>query len=164
MSRASPARCRLRFTRRCSPPAGMRWRCGSLCCLSHSGCWDCWSPKFWCGAPAATSAADMLQVSVTKRRAEFSLAARVAAPTPGVLALFGRSGSGKTTLVNITSGLLRADTAEIQLDEDVLTDTRAGILVPPERRRIGYVFQEARLFPHRTVAGNLRYGEKRVRA
>lgn len=106
----------------------------------------------------------MLQVSVTKRRAEFCLTAEFAAPTPGVIALFGRSGSGKTTLVNIISGLLGADTAEIQLDEDVLTDTRAGILVPPERRRIGYVFQEARLFPHRTVAGNLRYGEKRARA
>src|SRR5207249_5882099 len=68
------------------------------------------------------------------------------------------------TLVNMISGLLAPDAGEVRLDDEVLTDSRAGIAVPAERRRIGYVFQDARLFPHLTVAGNLRYGEKRARA
>lgn len=105
----------------------------------------------------------MLHVSVTKRRTGFALEANLDAPTPGVMALFGRSGSGKTTLVNIISGLLAPDSGEIRLDDQVLTDTRRGIAVPVERRRIGYVFQDARLFPHLTVLGNLRYGERRAR-
>jgi len=99
----------------------------------------------------------MLQVSVVRKRPGFSLEATFAAPTPGVIALFGRSGSGKTTLVNIISGLSAPDAGDIRLDEDVLTD------VPVERRRIGYVFQDARLFPHLNVTGNLRYGETRAR-
>jgi molybdate transport system ATP-binding protein len=106
----------------------------------------------------------MLQVSVLRRRPGFSLEGSFAAPTPGIIALFGRSGSGKTTLINIISGLSVADAGDIRLDEEVLTDTRAGVAVPVERRRIGYVFQDARLFPHLSVAGNLRYGEKRSRA
>jgi molybdate transport system ATP-binding protein len=106
----------------------------------------------------------MLRVSVTRQRGGFSLAAEFAAPTPGVIALFGRSGSGKTTLVNLISGLLTADEGRISLGEEVLTDTRARIAVPVERRRIGYVFQDARLFPHLSVAGNLRYGERRAAA
>jgi len=106
----------------------------------------------------------MLQVSATHAYQDFTLQAEFSAPTPGVIALFGRSGSGKTSLVNIISGLLRANAAVVRLDAQVLTDTRAGILVPPEQRRIGYVFQEPRLFPHLTVHGNLNYGARRVRA
>lgn len=106
----------------------------------------------------------MLEVAARKQFADFALQARFAAPTPGVMALFGRSGSGKTTLINILSGLLAADAAEVRLDDEVLTDTRAGVCVPPEERRIGYVFQEPRLFPHLTVAGNLNYGARRARA
>jgi molybdate transport system ATP-binding protein len=104
----------------------------------------------------------MLRVSVVKRRPEFTLRASFEAPTPGVIALFGRSGSGKTTLVDIIAGLLPPDEGEVQLAGSVLTDTRRGIAVAVERRRIGYVFQDARLFPHLTVLGNLRYGEKRA--
>ena len=106
----------------------------------------------------------MLKVAVVRKRPEFTLEASYAAPTPGITAVFGRSGSGKTTLVNMISGLLAPDAGEVRLDDEVLTDSRAGIAVPAERRRIGYVFQDARLFPHLTVAGNLRYGEKRARA
>ena len=106
----------------------------------------------------------MLKVAVVRKRPEFTLEASFAAPTPGITAVFGRSGSGKTTLVNMISGLLAPDAGEVRLDDEVLTDSRAGIAVPAERRRIGYVFQDARLFPHLTVAGNLRYGEKRARA
>jgi len=106
----------------------------------------------------------MLRVSVVKRRPGFTLAAAFAAPTPGVIGLFGRSGSGKSTLIDTIAGLLPPDEGEVQLAASVLTDTRSGIAVPPERRRIGYVFQDSRLFPHLSVAGNLRYGEKRARS
>src|ERR1700752_3256457 len=105
----------------------------------------------------------MLRVSLLKRRPEFTLAASFAAPTPGVIALFGRSGSGKSTLIDLIAGLLPADEGEVQLAGTVLTDTRARIAGAPERRRIGYVFQDPRLFPHFTAAGNLRYGLKRAR-
>jgi len=106
----------------------------------------------------------MLRVSLLKRRREFTLAASFAAPTPGLIALFGRSGSGKTTLIEMIAGLLPPDEGEVQLTGTVLTDTRAGIAVAPERRRIGYVFQDSRLFPHLSAAGNLRYGMQRARS
>jgi molybdate transport system ATP-binding protein len=106
----------------------------------------------------------VLTVAVRRARAGFTLEAQFAAPTPGVIALFGRSGSGKTTLINVICGLLAPDTGEIRLDGEVLADTASGVSVPVERRRIGYVFQDPRLFPHLTVAGNLRYGARRARA
>jgi molybdate transport system ATP-binding protein len=99
----------------------------------------------------------MLKVRVVKRRDGFTLDANFEAPTPGVVALFGRSGCGKTTTIDIISGLLAADEARIELDGNVLENT------PPERRRIGYVFQDGRLFPHMTVLRNLRYGMTRAR-
>jgi molybdate transport system ATP-binding protein len=105
----------------------------------------------------------MLEVSVLKQLAGFRLDATFTAPTPGVIALFGRSGSGKTTLTNVISGLLTPDAGAVTLDGELLTDIRRGIALPVERRRIGYVFQQARLFPHLSVAGNLRYGERRSR-
>jgi molybdate transport system ATP-binding protein len=80
-----------------------------------------------------------------------------------VVALFGRSGCGKSTLVNVIAGLLKADSGWVALDDAVLLDTALRIDVPPERRRIGYVFQDARLFPHLSVAANLRYGQTRAR-
>ena len=106
----------------------------------------------------------MLQVKMAKRRDGFALDAQFEVPTPGVVALFGRSGCGKTTAVNIISGLLAADSAYIELDGHVLTDTTAGIAIPPEQRRIGYVFQDGRLFPHMSVLRNLEYGLERTRA
>jgi molybdate transport system ATP-binding protein len=75
-----------------------------------------------------------------------------------ITALFGRSGSGKTTLVNIIAGLLRPERGQVVVDGTVLFDSDAGIDVPSHKRRIGYVFQEARLFPHLTVKHNLLYG------
>ena len=103
----------------------------------------------------------MLKVKVAKRRDGFDLDAQFEAPTPGVVALFGRSGCGKTTAINILSGLLVADSAYIELDGQVLTDTAAGTSIPPEQRRIGYVFQDGRSFPHMSVLRNLQYGLKR---
>jgi molybdate transport system ATP-binding protein len=76
----------------------------------------------------------------------------------GVTALFGRSGSGKTTLVNIIGGLVRPMRGRVVVAGETLVDSTAGILVPRHRRRIGYVFQEARLFPHLDVRQNLLFG------
>ena len=104
----------------------------------------------------------MLRLSVVKRWEGFELRAQLDAPTPGVLALFGRSGCGKTTLINIISGLLQPDEGRVELDGVVLTDTGSRIRIPAERRRVGYVFQDARLFPHLSVLANLRYGERRA--
>jgi molybdate transport system ATP-binding protein len=73
-------------------------------------------------------------------------------------ALFGRSGAGKTTVVNAIAGLIRPNRARISVDDKVFVDTEAGIFVPKHRRRIGYVFQEGRLFPHLTIRQNLHYG------
>jgi molybdate transport system ATP-binding protein len=104
----------------------------------------------------------MFSVELYKRRGAFQLDAKFSAPTPGVVALFGRSGSGKSTLVHIVAGLLDADAGRVVIDDRVLLDSAAGIHVPPQRRRIGVVFQDARLFPHLSVAGNLNYGRKRA--
>lgn len=105
----------------------------------------------------------MLEVSVRKQRAPFLLNADFTLSAPGVIALFGRSGSGKTTLINLIAGLLAPDAGVIRFDGELLTDTARGIAVPAERRRMGYVFQEPRLFPHLNVEANLRYGERRAR-
>ena len=105
----------------------------------------------------------MLSVAVKKRRDRSPWRRHFELPTPGVVALFGRSGCGKSTVVNIIAGLLEADSGRVALDDGVLLDTQRSIDVPPERRRIGYVFQDARLFPHLSVAGNLKYGESAPR-
>jgi molybdate transport system ATP-binding protein len=76
----------------------------------------------------------------------------------GLIALFGRSGAGKTSIVNCTAGLIRPERAYIEIDGTVLDDTDNGIHLPRHRRRVGYVFQEGRLFPHLTVRQNLLYG------
>ena len=105
----------------------------------------------------------MLKVSIRKQRGRFLLDAGFETPTPGVVALFGRSGCGKTTLIDILAGLLEPDAGSIRLDGVDLLDTAHRIRVPTERRQVGYVFQDARLFPHLTVLGNLRYGLQRAK-
>ena len=101
----------------------------------------------------------MLRVDVAKQLGEFSL--EVAFTSEGcVTGLFGVSGAGKTSLINMIAGLLRPDRGVIALDDDVLDDTKRGMHVPSHRRRIGYVFQDARLFPHMNVAENLDYGRR----
>ena len=101
----------------------------------------------------------MLRLDVEKQLGEFSLAASFASEGR-VTGLFGASGAGKTSLVNMIAGLLRPDRGTIMIDGDVVDDTAAGIHVPTWRRRIGYVFQDARLFPHLAVAQNLDYGRR----
>lgn len=100
-----------------------------------------------------------LSVAVRHRFADFELDVDFQAPA-GITVLFGRSGSGKTTVINSVAGLLKPQTAQITLDGDRLHDSGARQFVPVHKRRLGYVFQEARLFPHLTVAQNLRYGLK----
>jgi len=78
--------------------------------------------------------------------------------SPGLTALFGHSGSGKTTILNMIAGTQRPDSGLITVDGRTLTDTEAGIFVPPHRRRVGFVFQDAQLFPHLTVGQNIRFG------
>ena len=98
-----------------------------------------------------------LEVDVSRRLGAFTLEARFTTDS-GLTALFGPSGAGKTSLVNIIAGLLRPDRGKITVQEKVLVDTERGVFVPKYRRRVGYIFQEPRLFPHFTVRQNLLYG------
>jgi len=104
----------------------------------------------------------MLRVELKKRRGAFALDATFSAPTPGVTALFGRSGCGKSTLISLIAGLLAPDAGRVVLDDDVLFDSERHLSVDVRHRRIGVVFQDARLFPHLSVRGNLDYGARRV--
>jgi molybdate transport system ATP-binding protein len=99
----------------------------------------------------------VLAVDVEKRLGDFTLAAKFET-AGGATALFGPSGSGKTTLVNMIAGLVAPDRGRIALDDTVLFDSAARVNVPAHRRRIGYVFQEGRLFPHLSIGQNLDYG------
>jgi molybdate transport system ATP-binding protein len=101
----------------------------------------------------------MLSVDVEKRLGEFTVSVRFATAN-GVTALFGPSGAGKTTLVNMIAGLVTPDRGRIAIADTVLFDSKARINVPAHQRRIGYVFQEGRLFPHLSVASNLDYGRR----
>ncbi len=98
-----------------------------------------------------------LSVRLTHALAGFDLDIAFDAP-PGVTALFGRSGAGKTTIVNAVAGLLRPDAGRVVVGDRVLFDTALGRWLPPHQRRVGYVFQEGRLFPHLSVRQNLAYG------
>ncbi|SDT36158.1 molybdenum ABC transporter ATP-binding protein [Bradyrhizobium canariense] len=101
----------------------------------------------------------MLRVDVSKQHGEFLLEASFTSEGR-VTGLFGASGAGKTSLINIIAGLVRPDRGTIAIDGETLDDTAARIHVPPHRRRIGYVFQDARLFPHLDVSHNLDYGRR----
>jgi molybdate transport system ATP-binding protein len=101
----------------------------------------------------------MLRVDLTKKLGDFTLEANFTSEGR-VTGLFGASGAGKTSLINMIAGLVKPDRGTIALDGEVLDDTAAGVHVPPYRRRIGYVFQDARLFPHLDVRANLDYGRR----
>lgn len=100
-----------------------------------------------------------LLVNIRHRQGEFTLDARFSSDG-GVTALFGRSGSGKTTIVNAIAGLVRPQEGRIEVDGAPVFDSQARLWIPPHLRRLGYVFQEARLFPHMSVAQNLLYGQR----
>jgi molybdate transport system ATP-binding protein len=101
----------------------------------------------------------MLRVDVTKQLGEFTLQASFTSEGR-VTGLFGASGAGKTSLISMIAGLLRPDRGSIVIDGDTLDNTAARIHIPAHRRRIGYVFQDARLFPHLDVRQNLDYGRR----
>jgi molybdate transport system ATP-binding protein len=93
----------------------------------------------------------------------FDLAVKHELPLTGVTALFGHSGSGKTTLLRVFAGLERGAEGRIAFNGEVWQDTSPNrVFLPPEQRAVGYVFQDARLFPHLTVAGNLAFAEQRA--
>jgi molybdate transport system ATP-binding protein len=101
----------------------------------------------------------MLRVDVSKQLGEFFIEAAFASEGR-VTGLFGASGAGKTSLINMIAGLLRPDRGTIAIDGEMLDDSAAHVHIPAHRRRIGYVFQDARLFPHLDVRQNLDYGRR----
>ena len=98
-----------------------------------------------------------ITVDVLSRQGQFTLDLAFASEGR-VTAIFGASGSGKTSLVNVIAGLTRPERAKVTIGGKALADTARGVHVPPHRRRLGYVFQDSRLFPHLSVEGNLSYG------
>ncbi|NGH41822.1 molybdenum ABC transporter ATP-binding protein, partial [Escherichia coli] len=100
----------------------------------------------------------MLELDFTQTLGSHCLQIRETLPASGITAVFGVSGAGKTSLINAISGLTRPQAGRIVLNGRVLNDTAQRICLAPEQRRIGYVFQDARLFPHYKVHGNLQYG------
>jgi molybdate transport system ATP-binding protein len=99
----------------------------------------------------------MLVVDIEKKIGAFTLNTRFMGES-GATVLFGPSGAGKTSVINMIAGLLKPDRGRIVLDDEVLFDGAARIDVPVWRRRVGYVFQEGRLFPHLSVKHNLDFG------
>lgn len=81
----------------------------------------------------------------------------------GVTALFGKSGAGKTSIIQMIAGLTRPDNGRISIDDDAVYDSSTGLDIPAHKRQVGYVFQDARLFPHMNVRRNLEYGSRRNR-
>jgi molybdate transport system ATP-binding protein len=106
----------------------------------------------------------MLTLRADHRLGSFHLKLDVSVPSAGVTALFGRSGAGKSSVVSLLAGLLKPDNGYVKIDNTVLFDSTAGLSVPPEHRRLGYVFQEGRLFPHLSVRNNLLFGHRRIAA
>ncbi|GKX54296.1 molybdenum import ATP-binding protein ModC [Leminorella grimontii] len=102
----------------------------------------------------------MLKLDFKQQLGALGLEVSVEVPANGITAVFGLSGAGKTSLINAVSGLTKPDSGVIMLNDRTLVDCGRGVFIPPEKRRIGYVFQEARLFPHYSIRGNLQYGMK----
>lgn len=95
-------------------------------------------------------------------RGNFTLAVDLSLPVRGVTALFGTSGSGKTTCLRVLAGLENAAQGTVTVDGQTWQDSARGVFAPPHRRSVGYVFQEASLFDHLSVEGNLRFGYERT--
>jgi molybdate transport system ATP-binding protein len=96
-------------------------------------------------------------IAVEKRRGDAHVACRIEAGE-GITVLFGPSGAGKTSILDMVAGLLKPDTGHVRVGGETLFDAATGTDIVPERRRAGYVFQDARLFPHLSVRANLLYG------
>lgn len=103
-----------------------------------------------------------LRIVLDLPRAEFRLQVDLTLPSSGISVLLGPSGSGKTTVLRCVAGLERAQRAYVRMGEETWQDDAAGVFLPTHQRALGYVFQEASLFEHLDVMGNLRYGLRRV--
>lgn len=104
----------------------------------------------------------MIEVRLQLKYSGFALDVDLQLPGRGVTALYGHSGSGKTTCLRCIAGLERAEEGFVQINDEVWQDSRKGLFVPPHKRALGYVFQEASLFPHLSVLANLEFGLKRI--
>jgi molybdate transport system ATP-binding protein len=104
----------------------------------------------------------MIDVRLNIAYSGFSLDVDLNLPGRGVTALYGHSGSGKTTCLRCIAGLERAEQGFIRINDEIWQDSANGIFVPPHKRALGYVFQEASLFPHLSVLANLQFGLKRI--
>ncbi|TDR48207.1 molybdate transport system ATP-binding protein [Pseudomonas brenneri] len=104
----------------------------------------------------------MIEVRLQLNYSGFALDVDLKLPGRGVTALYGHSGSGKTTCLRCIAGLERAGDGFVQINDQVWQDSRNGVFVPPHKRALGYVFQEASLFPHLSVRANLEFGLKRI--
>lgn len=102
----------------------------------------------------------VLQVSIQKQLEAFALQVSFVLASRGITVLWGASGSGKTTLLQCLAGLLRPDAGRIACREAVWFDAERGVCLAPERRRLGYVFQDVRLFPHLSVRSNMLFGRR----
>ena len=105
----------------------------------------------------------MFDVKLKKKQGDFLVDTAFGTHTTGVTALFGRSGAGKTSVINMIAGLSRPDSGFIRIHDTTLFDSEKRINLRPYKRRVGYVFQEGRLFPHFSVKTNLTYGMKRIK-
>ena len=101
-----------------------------------------------------------MQVSIQKQLEAFALQGSFVLASHGITVLWGASGSGKTTLLQCLAGLLRPDAGRIACREAVWFDAERGVCLAPERRRLGYVFQDVRLFPHLSVRSNMLFGRR----
>jgi len=101
----------------------------------------------------------MIDVDIEQQLGAFHLTARFAADAP-IVGLFGRSGAGKTSVINAIAGIAKPQRGHIRINDVFLFDAARSIDLPPEQRRVGYVFQDALLFPHMDVESNLLYGQR----
>src|SRR5690606_800204 len=150
-------------SRRWSTRRRIGWRAGWWC--FRSWCCCCFIP----GAARRRSGSAAMDTTGIDARlrvdyAGFSLDVDLRLPGRGVTALYGHSGSGKTTFLRCVAGLASEGKGYLSVNGQVWLDTASGVRVPTHRRALGYVFQEASLFPHLDVLRNLEYGRKRVPA
>lgn len=102
----------------------------------------------------------MLEVYISLKHGTFELQLGFHLAQCGIAVIFGPSGSGKTSLINCIAGLETPDTGRIACHGETCFDAAHGVNLPPEKRRLGYVFQDARLFPHLSVRDNLCFGQR----